>query len=170
MTGEDTTGDDERAGDGTGEAEDSPDSPSDDGGGPTPPDGSGGSGGGADPERVAALAEELQATRAELAELESQVENRTVHRDDIAAELKRYVRARQRRGHATGWGPYVVLLYGTIMTLGAFFYLGSITAIAAMILVWLSTLGLYVVMVGVGILLGVGRKATGLRDIVGRFR
>lgn len=134
------------------------------GGGPGRP------GGGSDPERVEALAEELQATREDLAELESRVEDRTVHRDDIRAELRRYVRARQRRGHATGWGPYLVLLYGTAMSLGAFYYLGGPWVIASLIVVWLSTLGLFVVMMITGALIGAGRKLGGVRDLVGKLR
>ena len=126
--------------------------------------------GGADPERVQALARELQATRAELSELEERVDEKTVHRDDIAAELKRYVRARQRRGHATGWGPYLVLLYGTGMSLGAFYYLGGWVVVAVLLVVWLSTLGLYVVMLFVGALVGAGRKLGGAREVVGKLR
>jgi hypothetical protein len=46
-----------------------------------------------------------------------------------------------------------VLLYGTVMTLGAFYFLSGLVAIAAMIILFLSTLGLYVLflMVGVGL-------------------
>jgi len=125
---------------------------------------------GADPERVRALAAELGATREQLADLESRVDEKTVHRDDVTAELKRYVRARQRRGHATGWGPYLVLLYGTAMSLGAFYYLGGWVVIAALVVVWLSTLGLFVVMLLAGALIGAGRTLGRARDIVGKLR
>jgi len=117
----------------------------------------------ADADEVAQLREELEALR-------TRIDEKTVHRDDIRSELRRYVRKRQRRGHATGWGPYVVLLYGTVMTVGAFYYLANWAAVAAMLVVWLSTLGLYVFMVVLGSFLAVGRKAAGLRDLVGKFR
>jgi hypothetical protein len=136
-----------------------------------PPDGSPGPGdAGVDPERVAELRDELDAVRSELAALESRVDDKTVHRDDVEAELRRYVRARQRRGYATGWGPYLVLLYGTAMTLGAFYYLGDLFAVLAMLVIWLSTLGLSVFMVVASTGLTAGRKAAGLRDLVGRIR
>jgi len=48
-----------------------------------------------------------------------------------------------RRGHARGWGPYLVLLYGTVLILGAFSFLDGLYAIAAMLILGLSTLGLY---------------------------
>jgi len=105
--------------------------------------------------------EELEELREEFEEFRDDVEDRTLHRDDVESDLKRYVRRRMRRGHARGWGPYVVLLYGTIMTLGAFYYLQSIWAVLAMLVVWLSTLGLYVVMVVVGL----GLRVTGLPGI-----
>jgi hypothetical protein len=80
----------------------------------------------------------------------------------VEADLKRYVRRRIRRGHARGWGPYLVLLYGTVMTLGAFYFLDGVWAILAMLVLFLSTLGLYAlfVLVGVGLsLLGTPRRA-----------
>jgi hypothetical protein len=150
--------------------------------------GGGGDGGGSDdededgepavdPERVAAMAKELvdtrealAATREELDELESRVDDKTVHRDDVTAELRRYVRARQRRGHATGWGPYLVMLYGTAMTLGAFYYLGGPWAVAAMLVIWLSTLGLYVFAFVVGATVAAGRTVGRLRDLASQFR
>jgi hypothetical protein len=53
------------------------------------------------------------------------------------------------------------------MTLGAFYYLQAIWAILAMGVVWLSTLGLYVMMVQAGI----GFGAAGLpRRLLDRFR
>jgi hypothetical protein len=89
--------------------------------------------------------------RRELDRLEADIEDRTVHRDALEADLKQYVRRRVRRGKARGWGPYLVLLYGTAMTLGAFFFLSGVWAILALIIVWLSTLGLYALMVLVGV-------------------
>jgi hypothetical protein len=67
-----------------------------------------------------------------------------------------------RRGHARGWGPYLVLLYGTVLTLGAFTFLEGVYAIAAMVVLGLSTLGLYTlfILVGVGLnLIGTPGKA-----------
>ena len=105
--------------------------------------------------------EELEQLREEFEAFRDDVEDRTLHRDDVESDLKRYVRRRMRRGHARGWGPYLVLLYGTIMTLGAFYYLQSVWAVLAMLVVWLSTLGLYVVMVVVGL----GIRVTGLPGV-----
>ena len=99
---------------------------------------------------IGQLHEELRELRRDLREFEDNVETRTVKRELLEAELKRYVRWRQRRGHARGWGPYLVLLYGTAMNLGAFYYLDGIWAILAMIVLWLSTLGLYTLMIIVG--------------------
>jgi hypothetical protein len=56
------------------------------------------------------------------------------------------------------------------MTLGAFYYLGGIWAILAMIVVWLSTLGLYVVMAVLSTGISVTRRVAALRGLVGRFR
>ena len=112
--------------------------------------------------------EELDALRDRIDEFESEIDDRTVHREEIESDLKRYVRRRVRRGKARGWGPYLVLLYGTVMTLGAFYFLSGIWAILAMLVVWLSTLGLYALMVVVGVTvtaLGVPGKAIDrLRD------
>jgi len=97
--------------------------------------------------------EELAGRVAELrADLDA-VDDRTVEKPALEAELKRYVRARMRRGHARGWGPYLVLLYGTAMVLGGFYFLRGWVAIAAMLVSFLSTLGLYTlfVLVGVGL-------------------
>ena len=93
-------------------------------------------------ERVAELRADLDA-----------IDDRTVKKPALEAELKRYVRRRLRRGHARGWGPYLVLLYGTVMVLGAFRWLDGWFAIGAMIVLFLSTLGLYTlfVLVGVGL-------------------
>lgn len=93
--------------------------------------------------------------REEVERLEADIAERTVRRDELEADLRRYVRWRQRRGHARGWGPYLVLLYGVVLTLGAFYYLDGGWAILAMLIVWLSTLGLYVLMVVTGATAGV---------------
>lgn len=119
----------------------------------------GGAGDGEDGERprgapdVSALEAEVERLRAEFDEFEDDVERRTVDRPRLETELKTYVRKRMRRGHARGWGPYLVLLYGTVLTLGAFYWMNGIYAIAAMVILGLSTLGLYTlfVMVGVGL-------------------
>ena len=122
-----------------------------------------------DPE---ALREEIEELRQELESFEDDVDDRTLHRDEIERDLKRYVRRRVRRGKARGWGPYLVLLYGTAMTIGAFYtpYLGDGWAIFAMIVIWLSTLGLYVLM----LIVGLGVNAIGvpgrLRDAIGDWR
>jgi Flp pilus assembly protein TadB len=117
---------------------------------------------------VADLLEQLDALREDLEAFEDDVEDRTVHRSEVESELRRYVRARLRRGHARGWGPYLVLLYGTAMTIGAFYLLTGGWAILAMIVVWLSTLGLYVLMLIVGAVLAAvslpGRLAERFRD------
>ena len=100
---------------------------------------------------VAALQAEVKRLRAEFDEFEDDVQRRTVDRPALESELKSYVRSRMRRGHARGWGPYLVLLYGTVLTLGAFTFLDGIYAIAAMIVLGLSTLGLYTLFILVGI-------------------
>ncbi|MBX0322689.1 YihY/virulence factor BrkB family protein [Halomicroarcula sp. F13] len=107
--------------------------------------------------------EELEQLREEFESFRDDVEDRTLHRDEVKDDLQRYVRRRMRRGHARGWGPYVVLLYGTLMTLGAFYYLQdqAMWAVAAMLVVWLSTLGLYVLM----LLVGVTFRVTGLPGV-----
>lgn len=94
--------------------------------------------------------EDIAELRRRLDRFEEEIDERTVHRDELESDLKGYVRQRFRRGHARGWGPYLVLLYGTIMTLGAFYFLSGGWAILAMLVVWLSTLGLYTLMVLVG--------------------
>ncbi|MGB9964654.1 YihY/virulence factor BrkB family protein [Halobacterium sp. CBA1126] len=100
---------------------------------------------------VAELGAEVEALRAEL-------DAKTVSKSELEADLKQYVRQRLRRGKARGWGPYLVLLYGTLMTVGAFVYLSGGWSILAMVVVWLSTLGLYVLMV----LFGLSVDALGL--------
>ncbi|WP_050032675.1 YihY/virulence factor BrkB family protein [Halorubrum halophilum] len=100
---------------------------------------------------VAALEEEVSRLRAEFDAFEDDVERRTVDKPAVESELKRYVRSRMRRGHARGWGPYLVLLYGTVLILGAFSFLDGLYAIAAMLILGLSTLGLYTLFIVVGI-------------------
>lgn len=112
----------------------------------------------------AELREELERLYDELDRFEERIDDRTVHRSEIEQDLKRYTRARIRRGKARGWGPYLVLLYGTAMTLGAFFFLGGGWAILAMIVIWLSTLGLYVLMVLFGATVGAVKLPGRLRD------
>jgi hypothetical protein len=94
---------------------------------------------------------ELDRLWSELEGLETRVEEDTVPRSEVEADLRRYVRQRMRRGHAQGWGPYLIFLYATAMTLGAFFYLEGVFAILALVVVWLSALGLYVLFLFVGL-------------------
>jgi Flp pilus assembly protein TadB len=117
-----------------------------------------------------ATREDVAALREDVAAFADEVEERTVDRDALEDELKRYVRRRQRRGHARGWGPYLVLGYGTAMTLGAFFLLSGGWAIAAMVVVWLSTLGLYVLFVLVGFVSSTLSFPGRLRDRIGDVR
>lgn len=110
---------------------------------------------------IADLDERLAALRADLDAFEDDVTDRTVEKPALESELKRYVRRRMRRGHARGWGPYLVLLYGTALTLGAFYFFSSdLLAIVAMLIIFLSTLGLYVLFVifGVGLNLAGGPR------------
>lgn len=116
------------------------------------------------------LEAEVRNLREQLQEFEDQIDERTVHRDELESDLKRYVRRRVRRGKARGWGPYLVLLYGTAMTIGAFFYLTGLWAVLAMIVIWLSTLGLYVLMLIVGVSLNVMGIPGRLRERVRSFR
>ena len=106
---------------------------------------------------ISDLDDRVDELRADLDAFEDDIEARTVKKPELERELKRYVRSRMRRGHARGWGPYLVLLYGTAMTLGAFYFLGDhpAWAVLAMIILFLSTLGLYVLFVIVGIGLNV---------------
>ena len=104
---------------------------------------------------VVGLQDEVRSLRTDLDTFRADIEGKTVDKEAVESDLKSYVRKQTRRGHATGWGPYLVLLYGTAMTLGAFFFLSGGWAIAAMLVLWLSVLGLYVVMVTVGMGLGV---------------
>jgi hypothetical protein len=110
------------------------------------------------PEDQESLREKLDDLREDVDEFEAEIEDRTVHREEIEDDLRSYVRGRIRRGHARGWGPYLVLLYGTAMTIGAFVELSGVWAILGMIVIWLSTLGLYVLMLLVG--LGIAALST----------
>ncbi len=96
------------------------------------------------------LRDDMERLQSEFDEFEHDVDERTVQKSKLESELKGYVRRRMRRGHAQGWGPYLILLYGTAMTLGAFWWLRSGWAILAMLIIWLSTLGLYTLMMLVG--------------------
>ncbi|NHX37112.1 MULTISPECIES: YihY/virulence factor BrkB family protein [Halolamina] len=113
---------------------------------------------------VADLAEEVEELRSELDGFEEDVEQRTVDRPQLEADLKAYVRARMRQGKATGWGPYLVLLYGTVMSLGAFYWLQGWPAVAAMLVTFTSTLGLYVLFVLFGGVIGAVRTAGGVAE------
>ena len=101
---------------------------------------------------------EVERLREELAELREEVDEKSLPRDELESDLRRYVRARVRRGKARGWGPYLVLLYGTAMTIAAFWYLSDLVAVFAMFVIWLSTLGLYALM----LIVGAGVHAAGL--------
>ena len=111
----------------------------------------------------AVLREELERLRDELASLEDDIDRRTVRRESLEGDLRTYVRRRVRRSHARGWGPYLVLLYGTAMTIGAFYFLEGGWAVLAMFVVWTSTLGVYLLMVLFG-------AAFSLLEVPGRLR
>nr|WP_221625722.1 YihY/virulence factor BrkB family protein [Halobellus ruber] len=105
----------------------------------------------------------VEELRSDLAAFEEDVESRTVDRPTLKADLERYVRGRLRRGKARGWGPYLVLLYGTAATISAFYFLeDDLLAVVAMVIIYLSTLGLYTLFV----VFGVGLNALG---VPGRF-
>jgi len=112
---------------------------------------------------ISEIDDRIDQLRADFDAFEDDVRDRTVDKPSVESDLKRYVRSKMRRGHARGWGPYLVLLFGTVMTLGAFYYLQSDwVAILAMVIIFLATLGLYVIFVVVGLglnLLGVPGKA-----------
>ena len=114
--------------------------------------------------------EELRELRERLDAFETELEERTAARDDLERDLKRYVRRKRRSGKARGWGPYLVLLYGTAMTLAAFTQLSGGWAILAMLVIWLSTLGLYALMLLVGGGLSAIRLPGKLRDAIGDRR
>lgn len=123
----------------------------------------------AEPDGGETLTDRVEALREDLEALEAAVNERTVRRDAVEDDLRGYVRAQLHRGHARGWGPYLVLLYGTAMTVAAFYLLSGGWAILAMVVIWLSTLGLYVLMVLAGAavhLLELPSRATDLiRDL-----
>ncbi|MCT9094535.1 ribonuclease BN [Haloarchaeobius sp. HME9146] len=134
-------------------------------------------------ERLADLEDQVEGQRAskasvaelreELESFEEDVESRTVDRDSVESDLKRYVRRKLRRGHARGWGPYLVLLYGTAMTLGLLYapkMEGDGWVVFAMIIIWLSVLGLYTLFVIVGVTFTVLGVPGRLRDRVQEWR
>jgi YihY family inner membrane protein len=175
MTDTDDTTDDaaaQRASDESAPGTPGPGRPGDGPGRPGDGPGPGPSGAGFDVDDIDDVREELERIYDELDRFEGRVEDRTVHREEIEGELKQYVRARLRRGKARGWGPYLVLLYGTAMTIGAFYspFLGGGWAVLAMIVIWLSTLGLYALMLVVGAAIGAGRLPGRLADRFGAFR
>lgn len=118
----------------------------------------------------AALREEIERLRADLEDLETGVDERTVERETFEADLRRYVRRRVRRGHAHGWGPYLIMLYGTAMTIAAYYFLSSGWAILAMFVIWTSTLGVYLLMVIFGLTISILGLPGRLRDRVGEWR
>lgn len=104
------------------------------------------------------LERQIEELRSDLDGFEDDVDARTVKKPELESELKRYVRGRIRRGKARGWGPYLVLLYGTVTTIAAFAFLqDDLLSVAAMLIIYLSTLGLYVLFV----VFGVGLNAVG---------
>jgi YihY family inner membrane protein len=115
------------------------------------------------------LEDRVEELRADLDAFEDDVQERTVERPALQSELERYVRGKMRQSKARGWGPYLVLLYGTVTTIAAFYLLqDDLLAVLAMLVIYLSTLGLYVLFVvfGVGLnALGVpGRAVDWIRD------
>ena len=119
---------------------------------------------------IGELEAEIERLRADLDDFEADVSDRTVEKPKLEAELKRYVRRRMRRGKARGWGPYLVLLYGTAMTIAGFVLLDDLLAVIAMVVIFLSTLGLYVLFVLFGIGLNVLSVPGRARDWVGERR
>jgi YihY family inner membrane protein len=102
------------------------------------------------------LEERIAELQADLAAFEEDVDERTVQKPELKRELKRYVRSKVRRSKARGWGPYLVLLYGVVLTLAAFFtFSDDLIAFVAMLVIFLSTLGLYVLFVMFGTALSV---------------
>ncbi|CAJ53732.1 hypothetical protein [Haloquadratum walsbyi] len=104
---------------------------------------------------IETLQREIKTLRADLDAFEEEVESRTVDRPTLKTNLEQYIRKQLRRGKARGWGPYLVLLYGTATTIAAFYLLDDFFALIAMIIIYLSTLGLYVLFV----LFGAGLNA-----------
>nr|WP_245742013.1 YihY/virulence factor BrkB family protein [Natrinema salaciae] len=119
---------------------------------------------------AAALREEIERLRDRVDAFEDDVENRTVRKESLEGDLKRYVRRRVRRGHAQDWGPYLVLLYGTAMSIAAFYFLDGPWAILSMLVVWTSTLGVYVLMVLFGFGISVLGLPGRLRNAIGDRR
>jgi membrane protein len=121
---------------------------------------------------VGTVETEFEDLEDEIDEFEEGIDDRTVHREEIERDLKRYVRKRVRRGHARDWGPYLVLLYGTAMTLGVFYFFQNSAgyAILAMIIIWLSTLGLFALMLVVGLIFNVLSVPGRARDLLGGLR
>lgn len=113
---------------------------------------------------VTELADDVEELRAELERFESDVGERTVDRPQLEADLKAYVRSRMRQGKARGWGPYLILLYGTAMSLGAFRWLDGWAAVAAMLVAFTSSLGIYVIFVLFGGVIGAATTAAGVAD------
>ena len=113
---------------------------------------------------VAELAEEVDELRSELDGFEDDVQQRTVDKPQLEEDLKSYVRARMRQGKARGWGPYLILLYGVVLSLGAFYWLSDWAAVAAMLVAFTSTLGLYVLFVLFGGVIGAARTAGGIAE------
>jgi hypothetical protein len=115
-----------------------------------------------------ALQREIERLRTELDAFEMEVEERVVDRDDLESDLEDYVKSRVRSGKARGWGPYLVLLYGTAMTIAI--ALGEALtggwALAAILVIFLSTLGLYVLMVLVGLGLSTVTSSKKVLDFV----
>lgn len=113
---------------------------------------------------VTELADDVEELRSELERFETDIDRRTVDKPQLEADLKAYVRARMRQGKARGWGPYLVLLYGTAMSLGAFYWLSGWVAIAAMLVAFTSSLGIYVIFVLFGGVIGAATTAAGIAD------
>jgi hypothetical protein len=115
-----------------------------------------------------ALQREIERLRTELDAFEMEVEDRVVDREDLEGDLQDYVDSRVRSSKARGWGPYLVLLYGTAMTVAIAFG-NSLTgwlAVFAILVAFLSTLGLYVLMVMVGFGISTATSSKKLIDIV----
>jgi membrane protein len=113
---------------------------------------------------VTELADDVEELRAELERFEDDVDERTVDRPQLEADLKAYVRSRMRQGKARGWGPYLILLYGTAMSLGAFYWLSGWAAVAAMLVAFTSSIGIYVIFVLFGGIIGAVTTAAGIAD------
>lgn len=116
---------------------------------------------------IETLQREIETLRADLDSFEEEVESRTVDRPTLKTDLEEYTRKQLRRGKARGWGPYLILLYGTATTIAAFYLLDDLVALVAMIVTYLSTLGLYALFV----LFGIGFNAVDTsRNLLDRIR